>query len=161
MTFFERLATVLRRFPFLLIVPYQILKIFQPKFTVGVVGVVLNDKQEVLLVEHVFHPTVPWGLPGGWVDKDEDPSLAVTREIQEELGIEATVTDLLLLNKSHPHHLDIAFLCRTDNPTVRDLSYELTDYGWYAFDTLPPLHKFQYSALQIVKTRLQDEDLIL
>ena len=47
----------------------------------------LMTQGQVLLVEHVFHPYAPWGLPGGWIDRNESPSqTAVIRELQEELN---------------------------------------------------------------------------
>ena len=158
MTIFERLAGVLRRFPFLIIIPYHIHKYMQAKFTVGVVGIVLNSQQQVLLVEHVFHPVIPWGLPGGWVDQDEDPALAIKRELHEELGIIIKQVDLIILEKNKHRHLDIAYVCYALDDEVTKLSFELTDYGWFDLNNLPPLHKFHWVALQKVQQQLQNDE---
>lgn len=158
MTIFERLAGVLRRFPFLIIIPYRVHKYFQAKFTLGVVGVVLNKEQQVLLVEHVFHPVVPWGLPGGWVDQDEDPALAIKREVYEELGIIVDEVTLLSLEKNKLRHLDIAYVCHVTKDEVVKLSFELTDYGWFDLNELPRLHKFHWLALQKVRQQLQSNE---
>jgi 8-oxo-dGTP pyrophosphatase MutT (NUDIX family) len=54
-----------------------------------VVAVVLDDTAEhcLLLWRHRFI-TDAWGweVPGGWVDRDEDPADAVRREVEEETG---------------------------------------------------------------------------
>lgn len=44
------------------------------------------------------HRAVPdmWGCPGGRVDEGEDPTEALTRESQEEIGVKVTVGELLV-----------------------------------------------------------------
>jgi len=61
------------------------------KFMIGVAAVVLNERDEVLLFKHTYRGDIPWGLPGGWLQKREDPVRAVEREIQEESGLDVRV----------------------------------------------------------------------
>ena len=57
-------------------------------FPVGVIGVLLDEIGErVLLVEHIFHTFRPWGLPGGWIARGEDPARTAEREYREETGL--------------------------------------------------------------------------
>jgi ADP-ribose pyrophosphatase YjhB (NUDIX family) len=56
------------------------------KFLVGVVGVVLNDVGQILLVKHTYREKYPWGLPSGWLKRGEQPMEALKREIKEETG---------------------------------------------------------------------------
>ncbi|MCD4687245.1 MAG: NUDIX hydrolase, partial [Anaerolineae bacterium] len=57
----------------------------QPRFSIGVVGILLDDAGErVLLLKHVFHHPYPWGLPGGWIERGEDPAVCIVRELREE-----------------------------------------------------------------------------
>jgi len=49
----------------------------------------------VLLVEHVFRRTYPWGLPAGWVNPRETVEQALVREIREETGLDGEVEHLL------------------------------------------------------------------
>lgn len=143
----RRLASFLKRYPRLMLPPYHLYRLIQPRYSIGVVGIIFNEQDEVLLVEHVFHPTSPWGLPGGWIGRNESPQTAVQRELQEELAIHITVGQVILMDSTKHQHLDIAYLC-TSQDSVGELSYELLDYGWYARDALPPLQPFQYSAIQ-------------
>lgn len=53
--------------------------------TNGARAVILNERQEVLLVRHTYTPG--WHFPGGGVDKGESPRQAVIREVREEVGI--------------------------------------------------------------------------
>jgi 8-oxo-dGTP diphosphatase len=70
--------------------------LFGPRHHVGAVGVVFNDQGQVLLVEHVFRPNYNWGLPGGWVERGENPADTVRREFKEELGTTLEIKQLLL-----------------------------------------------------------------
>jgi 8-oxo-dGTP pyrophosphatase MutT (NUDIX family) len=70
--------------------------VFVPRQHVGVVGAIFNNDGQVLVLEHVFRPHFPWGLPGGWINRGEDPALAVARELYEELGLAVEVKQLLL-----------------------------------------------------------------
>lgn len=150
MQFRQQLALLIRRIPLLMRIPYYLYRFIQPKYSIGVVGVVINEKQEVLLVEHVFHPKRPWGLPGGWIGFDENPAETASREISEELGLDVGATQLLVAEKTQYHHIDFAYLCHPmglDND-ITDLSYELLGYGWFTQQTLPPLHAFHYLAIE-------------
>lgn len=105
-----------------------------------------NDAGKILLVEHVFHTKYFWGLPGGWIGRDEIPEKAVAREFQEELQLPVKAEQLLLLERTQPNHLDIAFGCTTDE-TIGELSFELLSYGWFSLDELPPMYGFQRRAI--------------
>lgn len=128
------------------------------RFTAGVVGVVQNNRGEVLLVEHVFHVPDAWGLPGGWMDRDEAPTEALRRELREEMGLQVDVLDpLLIAPGEHRTHLDIAFLCRAEN-SVQHLCAELLDYRWVTLDELPPLPPFHRAAVEAATARRMSED---
>jgi ADP-ribose pyrophosphatase YjhB (NUDIX family) len=112
----------------------------------GVVGVLFDAQGRVLLAEHVYHPLVPWSIPGGGVNTGEDPSLAVMREYLEELAMPVTVLEPLLIERTYFRHIDIAFLCQSNAQPVVS-STELLDAQWFARDALPPVTQFQSRAL--------------
>jgi 8-oxo-dGTP pyrophosphatase MutT (NUDIX family) len=118
----------------------------QAKFSAGVVGVVFNASGEVLLVEHVFHPYTPWGLPGGWVDNREDPARTLEREMLEELQLSVEVGPVLLVKVDYGNHIDLAYVCRPMSP-IGKLSHELLDYRWVSINALPNLHSFHHRAI--------------
>lgn len=131
----------------------------QPRFTCGVSGVYLNDHGEVLLVEHVFHPEYPWGLPGGWIDRGESPAHAAEREFMEEVGLDVTAEPrplLMMLEPDFGAHIDIAYRMRGIVPAdPLEVSDELLSYAWYALEDLPKLRFFQRIAIEIA---LKDDD---
>ncbi len=142
----RRLAQFLQKAPWIIGFARILWRIGQPKFTAGAVGVVFNSQNQVLLVEHVFHPYAPWGLPGGWIDRNENPSHTVVRELQEELQLTVEAKILLLAEVDFGTHLDFAYLCEAKG-TVGQLSSELLGYAWYNLDALPKLHRFHYRSI--------------
>lgn len=110
---------------------------------VDVRGVVFKD-DKVLLVKELIDGG--WTLPGGWVDVNEPPSLAVEREVREESGYEVKAVKLLALydrNKhGHPpyifHVYKLFFLCQLIGGQPKE-SMETGGAGFFAEDDLPPL----------------------
>ncbi len=147
--FNTQIAQLMRRNHWIATYGVRLWQMKQAHFTAGVVAVIINEKAQVLLVEHVFHPKYPWGLPGGWVDRNESPERALIREMQEELSVHVRVERVVLVELSNllRNHLDIAMLCHTNQP-IGNLSAELLGYGWYNTDNLPPLSSFHTRAIQ-------------
>ncbi|CAJ1329570.1 unnamed protein product [Effrenium voratum] len=74
-----------------------------PRFSftqIGVGGVVLNSKGEILMVQERVSPLPDfqgsWKLPGGLADPGEDFADTVLREVKEETGVTATLLGGLL-----------------------------------------------------------------
>ncbi len=149
----RQFAGFLRRYPSILRLPYIIYRRFQPRYTIGVVGVIINDKKQVLLVEHVFHPEHPWGLPGGWIGRNEEPADAVARELKEELELDVKAKRVIYVKKPSNSHIDMAFFCEASN-SVGKISNELLDYKWVDSDQLPPLRIFHTTAIQLALNNL-------
>jgi ADP-ribose pyrophosphatase YjhB (NUDIX family) len=148
-TWRHNLALALRRRPWVMKPLLTLYRWTRPKFTLGVAGVVFNERRQVLLVEHVLHPRIPWGLPGGWVDAHEAPSTTVAREIAEEVGIEVETGPLLLIDEvPEIQHIDMIFLCMAKSPVeVTVLSSELLSYGWHNLEAMPRIEKFHRAAI--------------
>lgn len=143
----ERLARLLRRRPWLMVVARRIWQWTRPRVTMGVVGVVMNASGQILMVEHVFHPYTPWGLPGGWVERREDPRDTLQREMQEELSLAIEVGPVLAVETVERGHLDLAYLC-IPRGEVGALSFELLNYRWCDPADLPHTHAFHRRAIQ-------------
>lgn len=142
-----QVAALFRRMPWLGVIGTKVWRLRQARYTVGAVGVVYDDAGRILLLKHVFHPYYPWGLPGGWVDRREDPAEAVRRELCEETGLTVRVLHPLTVTAGiYPGHLDLAYLCAYESGEVR-LSGEILAYDWRAPDDMPELFVSQQRAI--------------
>ncbi len=133
----------------------KLMRIFQDQFLVGVTGIILNEKKEVLLFKHTYR-SHSWSLPGGYMKAGEHPREALEREIKEESGLVVSVDDDLKT--------------RTDRETARlDMCYtgiliggefaptaEVAEYGFFAFDKLPLLRKNQLFLIDEVLIHLKN-----
>jgi 8-oxo-dGTP pyrophosphatase MutT (NUDIX family) len=154
-TWWRRLARVIRRYPWLAALVQRIMRLWQPRFTAGVVGILFDESGErVLLVEHVFHALCPWGLPGGWMNRGEDPAHTAEREFFEETGLRVRAVRPLIVDLATElrGHFNMAFLCELDGAAepVR-LSHELLDYRWTPCDDLPTLVKFHRLGIEAAR----------
>ncbi len=118
------------------------MRFLQDQFLVGVTGIILNDKQEVLLFKHTYRSHA-WSLPGGYLHSGEHPREALEREIKEESNLVVSV--------------DESVKTRTDrNEALLDMCYagvyiggdfkpthEVSEYGFFAQNMLPLLRKNQ------------------
>lgn len=146
LTYSRRIAGLLRRAPWLVRALYPLYQLTRPRVTMGVVGVLFDDLGRVLLAEHVYHPRLPWGLPGGAINRGEDPMAALQREMREELAIEVAVGVPLLVERTYFGHVDLAFMCHGHvEPVVS--SSEILDFKWCRRNEIPPITNFQQRAL--------------
>lgn len=64
--------------------------------------VIIQDSSgRILLVDPTHKPD--WDLPGGMAKANESPLQAARREVREELGLEVTHSDLLVVDWTSPH----------------------------------------------------------
>jgi ADP-ribose pyrophosphatase YjhB (NUDIX family) len=106
--------------------------------TLGVRGLVCDEKQRVLLVRHTY--TDGWHLPGGGVDHGESALTAAQRELAEEGGVEAQDLRLIGFYSNHERFKhDHVALYRTDawqRCATRE-NGEIAERGFFALDALP------------------------
>ncbi|MFT4073999.1 MAG: NUDIX domain-containing protein [Asticcacaulis sp.] len=107
--------------------------------TLGVRGLVVNPKGEVLLIEHTY--LHGWWLPGGGVDAGETAPDAVARELREEAGINPLEMPKLLSVHSNERFFpgDHVLLFRVDTfEEVPMTSHaEIKNVGFFAPEALP------------------------
>lgn len=108
---------------------------FQVSFTASAAGLVKNESGQVLLLNHVLRPRSGWGMPGGFLNKGEQPEAALRREIREETGLE--LTDIRLARiRTMQRHLEIVFVAKSlGEASVQ--SREITELAWFDLDSMP------------------------
>lgn len=103
--------------------------------TLGVGVVVINDKNELLVIkERVLN--LGYKLPGGYVDKAEMISTAVKREVFEETGVVVEFESIISLGHFYPHQFhksNLYVLCKATPKTleinIQD-THEVIDAKW-------------------------------
>lgn len=115
---------------------------------VGVGGVVVNHKDEVLMVQEKVSPLPmfqgSWKLPGGLADPGEDFADTVAREVLEETGITTSLIGVVSLRHSHGFRFgqgDIYVLVklRATNEDIKMDPNELIGAEWMSRDHIQSL----------------------
>ncbi|WEV53472.1 NUDIX domain-containing protein [Bifidobacterium sp. ESL0704] len=127
----------------------------------GVTGLVEDGHGRILLGQR--SDTGQWAMVYGINEPGEQPGDTVVREIKEETGVDAEVTDLVAVvssseiityaNGDRTQYMDHSFLCRLKpggnaEPFVGD--DESLKVGWFSRDALPqPLAESTVDRLKI------------
>jgi 8-oxo-dGTP diphosphatase len=70
-----------------------------------VVAAIILNKNRILVCQRTRHQPMPlkWEFPGGKIEEGEQPRDALRRELEEELGIEATIgNELRRIHHQYP-----------------------------------------------------------
>lgn len=110
-------------------------------------GLVVNSKDEVLVVKEKYHLGYPlWKFPGGYAMKGEELGDTAVREVLEETGIRTKFDFMIALRHSHRFQFEcsdmyfVAFLRPDEEGSltpVRGL-HEISDVTWMKHQELAP-----------------------
>ena len=126
-----------------------------------VVHAVVEKDGAILLVRRAPHLLEgdKWGLPGGFLDRDESLGEGVLRELREETGWNGQVVALLRVNSSpdrpREDRQNVAFdfivtpLRRVGEPDGASTAVE-----WVPIDRLPPVHTLAFDHGDMVRLYL-------
>jgi ADP-ribose pyrophosphatase YjhB (NUDIX family) len=112
----------------------------EPRFMVTVAAIVVDDDGRVLLLQHEFRMGSGWGIPGGFLERGEQPLDGLRRELREEIGLELDAAELVRVRTlSRPQQVEIHFRCRVrKGSTAEPQSIEINRVGWFDAGALPP-----------------------
>jgi 8-oxo-dGTP diphosphatase len=133
-------------------------------------ALLLNKQHEWLIVKPTYRPD--WLVPGGTIDTNESPLKACKREVQEEIGLDLPIKQLLCIGYQPPHgtkseSMQFVFWggILTDDQinSIRLPSDELSQFRFVLPDTasqlLPP--KLTYRLNFAEKARLENRIIYL
>jgi 8-oxo-dGTP pyrophosphatase MutT (NUDIX family) len=131
--FYRRLPRKARR---------QVVRFFAPSYTVGSICVIERPDGAILLAKQAYRDN--WGLPGGLLNRREDPADAARREVYEEVGLTIRlIGEPAVVVDPIPQRIDLVFRARptehAELENVRPRSPEIREVRWFAPDALPEL----------------------
>jgi 8-oxo-dGTP diphosphatase len=124
-----------------------------PTHIVAAGGVVINDKNEILLVKN---PNKGWEYPGGIVEIGETVPQGLIREINEESGVDVEIIDIIGIYSNTkkkkgyngveevPTIVNIDFICKYVSGELA-ISEESSEVKWFSKE----------EALKIINSKLQ------
>lgn len=125
------------RFPLVYKLMRLMIRLVVPRTRVGVAVVVVNEADEVFMLRHVFHPVYQWGLPGGWLKRNEDPAVGALRELREETGLTAVLGPVVAVQHDPiTAYVGVSYVA-TLAPGSPQLSHEIREARWFNTKTLP------------------------
>ncbi len=106
------------------------------------VAVIIADARGILLQQRAMEPRQGlWTFPSGYVDRGEQVERAAAREVQEEIGLEVTLTHLLGVYSEPGNPVVLIVYTGTvpagSEPTLQ--AAELMAIGYFPPDDLPSL----------------------
>lgn len=107
--------------------------------TLGVRGIVCDDKERVLLVRHTY--SKGWHFPGGGVEHGEIAIEALKRELAEEGGVETIGVPALVgcfaNHANFPNDHVLLYRIGEWRPCAPKADHEIAERGFFALDALP------------------------
>lgn len=113
------------------------MRLANTRFTVTAGAIIFNKEGQILLLKHRFRAGSGWGLPGGFLERGEQPIDALRRELREELGLEIEDVEIFAARSFRkPKQVEVLFRGRADGPvTPRTMEVERAE--WFSLDALP------------------------
>lgn len=134
-----------------------IMRLFQDEFLIGVTGIILNKKNEILVCKHTYRQT-KWSLPGGYLKTKEHPVEGLAREIEEETGFLVRIEKIIHTRTDREAaRLDMACIGTLVGGEFKP-SREVSLAGFFSFENLPLLSQNQ---LVLIKEVLQRKTKLL
>jgi 8-oxo-dGTP diphosphatase len=134
-------------------------------------AIVLNKNNEILLTKR-FYENDPinkyhgyWGLPGGKIEENEQPSETAIRETKEETGIEvAIIYDrpivMSCIDAAGNHVIKLAYMTKYVEGEISIKDKGTSDAKWFSqesidkLQTTPQTKDLIRQAFKIIKTKL-------
>ncbi|MDQ1728532.1 MAG: hypothetical protein QOD33_657 [Pyrinomonadaceae bacterium] len=125
-----------------------------PQFAVSAGAVISDERGRVLLLKHRFRAGSGWGMPGGFLEKGEQPEAGLRRELREEIGLEVTQLKLLAVRAFRkPRQVEIVFTGRARGDTDQ-FSFEIKEAVWFKLEELP--RSLANDQVQLIRRAMRD-----
>jgi len=113
------------------------MRLTHTRFTVTAGAIIFNQAGEILILKHRFRAGSGWGLPGGFLERGEQPVDALRRELREELALEIEDVEIFTARSFRkPKQVEVLFRGRANGP-VKPRTMEVERAEWFSLDALP------------------------
>ncbi|HEX8091636.1 MAG TPA: NUDIX hydrolase [Blastocatellia bacterium] len=112
-------------------------RLSQSRFTVTTAAVIVDKDDRILLLKHVFRVGSGWGIPGGFMNKGEQPEAALRREVHEEMGLELDSVELAFVRALKKSAQVEIYFRASPRGASEPRSVEIKSAEWFKLDELP------------------------
>lgn len=128
----------------------KVVRTIAPSFTVGAICLIERPDDSILLVRQVYRRH--WGIPGGLLERGEEPADAARRELMEEIGLAVDlIGEPAVVVDAEAQRVDVVYRARPsagiDPDSVSPQSPEIADVRWFPRADLPDLQHETVQAL--------------
>jgi 8-oxo-dGTP diphosphatase len=132
-----------------------IVRLLSPSYTVGAMCVIERPDGAVLFVRTAYRRR--WGVPGGLLQRGEEPADGARREVMEEVGLRVELLgEPSVVVDPRPQRIDIIYRARLADPQgesePRVGTPEIVEARWFPPDALPEL-QFETSGALVALAR--------
>lgn len=127
-----------------------------PSFTVGSICVIERPDGHILLIRHAYRQR--WGIPGGLLQRREDPADGARREVLEEVGLPIELEgEPAVVVDAVPQRVDLVFRAKPVSLEalghMRPCSPEIVEARWFSPDALPELqHETAHALVALARS---------
>jgi ADP-ribose pyrophosphatase YjhB (NUDIX family) len=115
----------------------RVMRFGRRRFTATAGALIFDSDNRILLLDHVFRPDSGWGIPGGFLNRGEQPEAGLRRELREEVGLELDSVELLFTRSLYrQRQIEIYFRAKAIG-TPRPRGLEIKRAQWFPLDALP------------------------
>lgn len=98
-------------------------------------------RDKILWIERGIPPAKNlWAIPGGFMENDETPAQAASRELKEETGITIAAEQMMLVSVStilHMAQTHLVFRCHLKQIETAKQTAEAPNHGWFSEQDAP------------------------
>lgn len=125
-----------------------------PSYSVGAMCIVQRADGRVLFVRHTYRRR--WGVPGGLLNRREDPWHAARREAREEVRLDIDlIGQPAVVVEPRSRRVDLIFRARpareSEADEVTPSSPEIIECRWFGLDEMPELQHETAGALRALR----------
>jgi len=113
------------------------------KLRIRVAALIQNDKKEILLIKQRKKNKDYWLLPGGGVEFGESAIVALERELKEELNLDVSSSEFLLINESIDpkggrHLIQLVFNVEVKkfNPSISKKEKAIIEFAFHSIESV-------------------------